>query len=127
MDVKAVLDAFVIEVELIGAAAVIGRSIARKFLRAVDMPEAGEVYAGAVDGRRQDDNVLPGEEGAAVVGFAAGDGVVGHEDARDALVELCGQSEEDVIDERGGVAVLGLLVRSGAEQPQAAFVEAGEG
>ena len=127
MEPEAVLDTFVVEVELIGAAAVIGRGIAREFLRAVDMPETGEVYAGAVDGRREYDNVLPREEGAAVVGLAAGDGVMGHEDARDALVELRRKPEQNVVDERGSVAVLGLLVRSGAEQPQAAFVEAGEG
>ena len=45
----------------------------------MDMSETGEVYAGAVDGRREYDNVLPREEGAAVVGLAAGDGVMGHE------------------------------------------------
>lgn len=50
MVIKAVLRAFVVEIELIGRATVIGRRVRDKALRVVDVAETGQVYAGGVDG-----------------------------------------------------------------------------
>jgi len=120
-----VFRALIVEGELIRAAAVIRRSVAGKLLRVVDVPETCEVYAGAVDGGRKDDYILPGEEGVAVVGLRSGYGVVGDEDGRSSFAELRGEAEKYVVDERGRVAVLRLFICSRYEKPEAAFVKAG--
>jgi len=83
----------------------------------VDVTEAREVYAGAVDGGREDDYVLSGEEGAAVVGLRSGYGVMSDEDGWDALVKLRGKAEKNVVDECGRVAVLCFLVHARNEKP----------
>lgn len=77
MVIKAVLRAFVVEIELIGRAAVIGRRVRDKALRVVDVAETGQVYAGGVDGGGKDYNVLAGQECAAVISFGTADRIVG--------------------------------------------------
>ena len=124
---EAVIVALIVEGELVRAPAVVGGDGAHQLLGLVDVAEAGQVRPCRVDGGGEDDYILPGQEGAPVLRFAAGDGIVGSQDRRDGMVDLRGQAQHDVVDQRGGIPVLRLLVGAGVEQAEAGLVEAGDG
>ena len=126
MVIKAVLRAFVVEIELIGRAAVIGRRVRDKALRVVDVTETGQVYAGGVDGGGKDYNVLAGQEGAAVISFGTADRIVGDQNRRYRPVELRRQPQHYVVYECGRVSVLGFLINAGAEGAKPALIKAGD-
>ena len=121
---KTMLRALVVEIQLVHAAAVIGRSFAGKTLGLVDVSETGKVNACCVDRGGQNHHVLSRQEGAAVVRFAAAHGVVGGHDSRDAVIELRCKAQNRVVYEGCRVAVLLLLVHARVEQAQAGFIEA---
>lgn len=52
---------------------------------------------------------------------------MGRENGGEAPIQLRSQSQDDVVDKGGGVAVLRLLVGAGAEEAQPRLVEAGDG
>lgn len=127
VDVESVPVLFIVECQLVRAAAVERGRVASQPLGLVDMPEASERHSRRVYRLRQDHHVLPCEECLPALAFASCYRVVRHQDAGRSLFQPRRLSHQDFVDQRGRVPVLRLCIRVRHESPQPPFVKSRQG
>ena len=123
MNIKSVFVFFVIECQLVRAAAVICRGIASEPLRFVYVAEASKRYSYCIYCLWKYHHILSRKKCLSIIRFAPGHRVVRCQYARLFPVKLCRLSCDNSVDQRGGILIFSFCVCIRHKHPQPPFVE----
>ena len=110
MNIKSVFVFFVIECQLVRAAAVICRGIACEPLRFVYVAEASKRYSYCIYCLWKYHHILSRKKCLSIIRFAPGHRVVRCQYARLFPVKLCRLSCDNSVDQRGGILIFSFCV-----------------